>query len=116
MARPYTRELVRNEDGSWFARVVELPGCMTEGDSAEDALRNLNEAMALWIEVKLDDDESIPLPLTSESYSGKFLLRVPKTLHRELARHAELEGVSLNQLALAALARSVGYDVRKKSR
>lgn len=108
LARSYTRELIKNEDGTWFARVVEFPGCMTEGDTAEDAIENLDEAMAAWVEVKLEDHDPVPPPLSSDQYSGKFLMRVPKTLHRELARRADLEGVSLNQFALSALSRCVG--------
>ncbi|MEO6836197.1 MAG: type II toxin-antitoxin system HicB family antitoxin [Candidatus Tumulicola sp.] len=106
--RPYTRELVKNEDGTWFARVVEFTGCMTEGDTSEAALESLEDAMAAWIEVHLEDNDPIPMPRTSDQYSGKFLLRVPKTLHRELARRADLEGVSLNQYALSALSRCIG--------
>jgi predicted RNase H-like HicB family nuclease len=108
LARPYTREMIKNEDGTWFARIVEFPGCMTEGETAEEALENLDDAMAAWVEVKIEDGDSIPAPLSTDQYSGKFLMRVPKTLHRELARRADLEGVSLNQFALSALSRCVG--------
>ena len=108
LARPYTRELIKNEDGTWFARVVEFAGCMTEGSTAEEAIENLDEAMAAWVEVKIEDGDPIPAPLSTDQYSGKFLMRVPKTLHRELARRGDLEGVSLNQFALVALSRCVG--------
>lgn len=104
----YTREIVRNSDGTWFARIVEFPGCMTEGETAEEALSNLEDAMALWIEVRLEDGDSIPEPTSTDAYSGKFLVRVPKGLHRELARRAELSGVSLNQYVSVALALTVG--------
>jgi predicted RNase H-like HicB family nuclease len=108
LARPYTRELIKNEDGTWFARIVEFVGCMTEGDTAEEAIENLEDAMATWVEAHLEDGDPIPPPLSTDQYSGKFLMRVPKTLHRELARRADLEGVSLNQYALVALSRCVG--------
>lgn len=108
LAQPYTRELVRNDDGTWFARVVEFAGCMTEGDTPQEALANLDDAMASWIHAHLTDGHAIPPPLSSDRYSGKFLMRVPKTLHRELARRADLEGVSLNQFVLSALARAIG--------
>lgn len=108
LARPYTRELIKNEDGTWFARVVEFVGCMTEGETAEEAIENLDDAMATWIEAHREDGDPIPPPLSTDQYSGKFLMRVPKTLHRELARRADLEGVSLNQFALSALSRCVG--------
>ena len=107
-ALEYTRQLVPNADGTWFARIVEFPGCMTEGDTADEALANLKDAMASWIEVKLEDEEQIPPPSAPGAYSGKFLVRVPKGLHYELVQRAELSGVSLNQFVAVALARAVG--------
>jgi predicted RNase H-like HicB family nuclease len=62
MALPYARELVRNDDGTWFARIVEFTGCMTEGDTEVEALRNLEDAMAGWLEVRLRDGSPIPEP------------------------------------------------------
>jgi antitoxin HicB len=108
--QPYHREMVRNEDGTFFARVIEFPGCMTEGDTEAEVLANLNDAMIAWIEAKLEDKEEIPKPIEDENYSGKFLVRVPKTIHKELARRAEIEGVSLNQYVLTGLACMVGRE------
>jgi len=108
LAKPYARELIRNEDGTWFARVMELKGCMTEGNTKEEALKNLDDAMKGWIDVAIEDGEPIPEPLESRSFSGKFVVRVPRSLHRTLAKRAEVEGVSLNQVVVAALAREVG--------
>jgi antitoxin HicB len=102
---PYTRELVPNSDGTWFARILEFPGCMTEGDTQAEAIDMLGDAMDAWISAKLEDNEPIPDPIASEEYSGKFVARVPKSLHRDLARRADLEGVSLNQHVVATLAR-----------
>jgi len=110
LAKPYTRELIRNEDGTWFARVMELKGCMTEGNTKEEALKNLDDAMKGWIDVAIEDGESIPEPLESRSFSGKFVVRVPRSLHRNLAKRAEVEGVSLNQVVVTALAREVGQE------
>jgi antitoxin HicB len=107
IGQPYVRELVKNEDGTWFARIVEFPGCMTEGDTSEEALANLEEAMIGWVEVRLEDGDSIPSPVTVEDYSGKFMVRVAKSLHRDIARRADLEGVSLNAFVSTQLARAV---------
>jgi len=107
LANPYARELIRNEDGTWYARVMELRGCMTEGDTEEAALEALDEAMKGWLEVAIEDDEYIPEPLESRDFSGKFVVRVPRTMHRDLAKCAEIEGVSLNQFVLSALAKEV---------
>ena len=63
LALPYARELVRNQDGTWHARVVEFPGCMTEGDTQESALANVDDAMAGWVEIHLEDGDPIPSPI-----------------------------------------------------
>lgn len=57
-----------------------------------------------YIKVKIENNLSIPIPETANNYSGKFDVRLPKSLHQRLAIEAEEEGVSLNQLALYKLA------------
>jgi predicted HicB family RNase H-like nuclease len=64
------------------------------------------EARTLWIETEYEAGEEIPLPTRPSEYSGKFNLRLPKSLHARLAASAEQEGVSLNQYVLALLAAS----------
>jgi len=105
LAMPYARELVRNADCTWFGRIVEFPGCMTEGDTQADVIEMLDDAMSAWIAAKIEDNETIPEPISAEDFSGKFMVRLPKTLHRDLARRAESEGVSLNQYVTTTLAR-----------
>jgi antitoxin HicB len=72
LKRPYARELIPNEDGTWFARIVEFPGCMTEGDTQAEALMMLDDAMKSWVEIQIADGNPIPEPV--ECYSGKFLV------------------------------------------
>lgn len=60
---PYTRILESDETGGWWARVLELEGCFSEGDTPDEANRNLSEAMSLWIEVELERGHEIPEPL-----------------------------------------------------
>jgi antitoxin HicB len=105
---PYAREFVPNDDGTWLARVVEFPGCMTEGDTQQAALKNLEDAVAGWVAVHLEDGDPIPPPMTVDDYSGKFMLRIPRSLHRDLARRADAEGVSLNQYVSTCLANYAG--------
>lgn len=47
-------------------------------------------------------------------YSGKFTVRLPKSLHQELVQRAEREGVSLNLFVTNALSRTVGYSGKGK--
>ena len=58
-----------------------------------------------WIETKLENGFPVPQPIDDSQYSGKFVLRIPKTLHARLAMEAEKEGVSLNQYALYRLSK-----------
>ena len=111
---PYTIEVTRDEGedfSGWFARVVELPGCMTQAETLEELEGMIQDAMRAWIETAIEDDASIPEPRKEESYSGKFVVRLPKSLHRELAEAAERDGVSLNTFVNAALSRVVGAQL-----
>ena len=95
---------IKDESGSYyFATVQEFDGCMSHGDTYQEAFDNINEAMKGWIETKLEGGFPVPKPIEDSQFSGKFVLRVPKTLHARLAMEAEKEGVSLNQYALYRL-------------
>jgi len=111
MNLPYTIELRQDPEEGWFVRVKELRGCMSQGDTAEEAVAMIREAMELWLEVALEDGLPIPEPRPEEDYSGKFVVRVPRSLHRELVDSAKREGVSLNQYINVALARATGRAV-----
>jgi antitoxin HicB len=80
---------------------------MSQGDTVEEAYEMIQDAMRAWLEVAIEDNIPIPEPIPDEDYSGKFVVRLPRSLHRQLAETAEREGVSLNQLVNVALARAV---------
>jgi predicted RNase H-like HicB family nuclease len=93
-----------DETGNYyFATVLEFDGCMSDGSTYQEAFENIQEAMKGWIETKLANGFPVPAPVNNENYSGKFLVRLPKTLHAKLAIEAKKEGVSLNQYALYKL-------------
>lgn len=97
---------INDESGTYFyARVLELDGCQSTGDTFEEAYQNLKEAMKGWIETKLDGGFEVPLPIGYEDFSGRFVVRIPKSLHYKLTVEAENEGVSLNQYALYKLSK-----------
>ncbi len=107
MELPYTRivQEMNDESGHYFyGRILELDGCQSTGDTIEELYESLNEAMEGYIEVKLENGLSIPKPESANDYSGKFNVRLPKTLHQRLAIEADREGVSLNTLVLYKLA------------
>ena len=101
----YTARIKRNSDGTYFAEIEELPGCMTEADTKEDVLEMLEDAKEAWLETALERNIVIPEP-SEDEFSGKFNVRVPKFLHRKLAYRAKSEGVSLNTLISTTLASS----------
>jgi len=106
MNLPYNIIIKHICDGSgdyYFASVLELDGCMSDGETPEEAYANIREAMNGWIETKLEDGFHIPQPIDADKYSGRFVLRIPKTLHARLAMEAAKDGVSLNQYALYRL-------------
>jgi antitoxin HicB len=108
MGMPYTFEMWRAPEGGWVVRVKELTGCVSQGETAEEALAMIREAMEGWLEVALRRGFDIPEPRPEEEYSGKFVVRMPRSLHRELVATADREGVSLNQYINVALAGAVG--------
>ena len=59
---PYTVEIVPYRDGGFFARIKELEGCMTEGETLEETLELLEDAKRAWLEVALEEGLEIPLP------------------------------------------------------
>lgn len=105
---PYTRlvQEMNDESGHYFyGKILELDGCQSTGDTIEELYQNLNEAMEGYLEVKLENGLEIPQPMSKDNYSGKFNVRIPKTLHQKLSIEAEEEGVSLNQYVLYKLSK-----------
>jgi len=102
----YIIKQIADESGTYFySHVLELDGCQSNGDTFQEAYNSLKEAMEGWIETKLENGFEIPLPVEPDKFSGKFVVRLPKTLHYRLTLEAEKEGVSLNQYALYKLSR-----------
>ncbi len=110
---PYHVSVVRNENerakAGWAASVEELPACTAAGASPEEAVQRLRKAMETWISSAIERNEEIPEPRSGSTASGRLLVRMPKTLHGQLARAAEQEGVSLNQFITSALASAVTW-------
>ena len=100
----YIIQPIEDESGEYYyAKVLELDGCQSTGETFEEAYNNLKDAMKGWIETKLEAGFEIPMPVGYEEFSGKFIVRRPKSLHYKLTVEAKQEGVSLNQYALYKL-------------
>lgn len=104
----YRIDLVEDE-GAWVASNPDLPGCASFGPDPSAAVKNLAEVRRLWIEGQIESGNKIPEPSGEERYSGKFVLRIPKSLHRLAEMRARQEGVSLNALITNLLAGGLNF-------
>lgn len=114
---PYRIEVAResgNHGIAWRATVDELPGCVSQGNTPEEALTQLRSVMESWFTKAIAERREIPLPAgeapaprSSRGHNGRFLIRMPKTLHEQLAAAAERENVSLNRFLTERLAASL---------
>jgi antitoxin HicB len=88
---------------------------MTDADTREEALEEIDQIKREWLEIALEEGIQIAEPKLEEEYSGKFNLRVGRSLHCKLVEAAEREGVSLNHFCSEALAEAVGrYNSSEK--
>jgi len=122
LSAPFVRMLIPNTEGEGYvAEVLELPGCLSEGETPEEAYRNLDEAMSGYIASLLDHNRPVPEPVGTKEYSGHFPLRMSTELHRAAALRAIQEGISLNQWIAKAITwqvagQSIADEVVKKLR
>ena len=105
LALEYTFNVVADPDGGYVIIFPDLPGCLTQVDSLDEIPHMVDDVRRLWIETAYDHEFDIPLPSYPEEYSGKFNVRLPRSLHRQLVESAERDGVSLNQYVTMLLSR-----------
>ncbi len=110
MGLPYKVEIYPEPDGSGYtAEIPDLPGCLTCAETLPELWEMIEDAKRGWLEVALERGLRIPEPSIPErAYSGKFLVRIPRSLHRRLAERARREGTSLNQFVTTVLADAIG--------
>lgn len=93
------------DEGGYVVHYPDLPGCISQGETLSEAIENLQDAKKCWAEAAADDTGEIVINETYlGDYSGKFKLRLPRSLHKRLAEEAKREGVSMNQYCLYKLA------------
>lgn len=96
------------EDKCWVAVAPELMGCAAHGDTDSKALKELDTAIKLHLEVRRSAGLSIPKPAAGQENDGRVLLRLPRTLQKSLREAAQVEGISVNQYALYLIAMAHG--------
>ena len=105
---PYTwtvKHILDDGEPYFFSECIELQGCMTDAKTMEELEHNQLEALESHITALFNTGQAIPLPYAEYGVSGKFVVRLPKSLHYKLIQEAKAEGVSLNQYALFKLAK-----------
>lgn len=109
LKEPYSRILIP-VDGTYSAKVLEFHGCFAQGKTPEEAYTNIEKSAESWIEVALSRGQEIPPPLASHDFSGRIALRIPRSIHKQAAKFAEMDDTSLNQFFLTAIAARVGAE------
>ncbi len=115
LQKPYARQVVCQPDGVFKAEIFEFPGCFAIGETAPEALANLEDVALEWIEVTVSQGQNIPEPSATTGYSGNYPLRMSKLLHKRAAQFALREGVSLNQFVNDCISERVGLLARPAS-
>jgi len=101
----YTYRVTWSEDDKEYVGLcAEFPSLSWLASSQEAALRGIRKVVANVVADMKKSRESIPEPLANRNYSGRFMVRVPPDVHRQLAVEAAEAGVSLNRVASAKLA------------
>lgn len=116
MTVKYPFNVTPDPEGGYVIEYPDLPGCMTQVESADEIPDAAEEIRELWIETALEQGREIPEPSGTPGYSGRFVVRIPKSLHRTLVMTAKREGVSLNQYASQALAQAAVLDTDRPKR
>jgi antitoxin HicB len=105
---PFSVDPLPEEEGGGFAITFpDLPGCISDGETVEQAIAHGREAFHAWMESMIADRKPIPRP-NEVAEPAKFVLRLPRTLHSRLTSHASAEGVSLNSLVQTYVAEGLG--------
>jgi len=114
LKRPYGRVVVPESDGTFQAEIIEFPGCIAVGDTAGEALANLERVADSWLQATIAKGLRVPEPIESVDYSGKLVVRLPKTLHKKAA-HAAARGRQSQSIYRLLHRRAGGHAFRRAS-
>jgi antitoxin HicB len=102
------RPLATEEGGGFLISFPDFAECISDGETVEEAVENGHDALKSTIAALKSKKLAVPAPNSGGVASGKFVARVPKTVHAQLATRARAEGVSLNALVLTFIAQGLG--------
>lgn len=100
----YTYRVTWSEDDNEYVGLcAEFPSLSWLASTPEAALKGIRKVVEDVVEDMRENGEIVPEPIASRRYSGKFMVRVPPDVHKDLAIQAAEAGVSLNRLASSKL-------------
>ena len=102
------RPLTVDEGGGFLISYPDFSDCISDGETVEEALKNGQDALESTIATLKSKTLAVPTPNSGGVASGKFVARVPKTIHAQLTTRAKTEGVSLNTLVVTFIAQGLG--------
>ena len=103
-----------DDGGGFLFTMPDIPGVVGDGPTEAAAIKDGREAFLATVSALLDRGREVPAPtLTAQDFaplsaSGKFVARVPRSMHIQLAARAKTEGVSLNTLVITLIAEGMG--------
>jgi antitoxin HicB len=102
------RHLSLEEGGGYLVSFPDFAECISDGETVDEAIENGLDAVKATIDALKAKKLPVPTPNSGGIASGKFVARVPKTVHAQLTTRARAEGVSLNALVLTFIAQGLG--------
>ncbi len=99
------RPLSKEEGGGYLVEYPDIPGCMSDGETVEEAIANGREALRDCLEVFRESGRKLPKPSIE---AAQWRQRLPRTLYSKLTQHAQNEGVSINSLVTSIIAEAIG--------
>lgn len=106
------RPLSAEEGGGFLATFADLPGCMADGETPEQAIADARGAFACWMAAHLEDGRPVPMPGGADATPVRFVQRLPRSVHAALKALAARDGVSMNTMATVLIAEGIGVRHR----
>ncbi|MDR3216313.1 MAG: type II toxin-antitoxin system HicB family antitoxin [Clostridiaceae bacterium] len=108
---------VETEEGiEWIARIPDVNNVGGSGATVEEAVKDVQNNLAFEIELLRQEGKEPPQKYSAPNYSGKISLRLPKSIHRQVAELSEQEGVSINSLITIAVSNFIGQKAKGQER